>query len=166
MAVALPRRSVRNLTVAPRATRGDRYFGQLTYLQGWWYGAADCLGFHAVRIRMPGDVSGPSPAPREALMGMERDTVTLARQLLPHLWAEYLRARELSEAPAVRVARCGDLLHEHFRVEAMCAAPFGEERTVELAIEPRWAPGTVLGAYVEDRMLVEFRRQMRPWRTP
>jgi hypothetical protein len=166
MAVALPRRSVRNLTAAPRAARADRHFGALTYLQGWWYGAADCLGFRAVRVRMPGDVSGPSPAAREALMGIERNAATLTRQLQPHLWAEYLRAREASEGCAVRVAGCADLLHEHFRVEAICAAPFGEERLVELAIEPRWAPGIVLGAYVEDRMLAEFRRQVRPWRTP
>jgi hypothetical protein len=48
----------------------------------------------------------------------------------------------------------------------MCAAPFGEERLVELAIEPRWEPSNVLGAYIEGRTLLEFRRGVRAWRTP
>src|SRR5687767_10214513 len=133
MAVAIPRRTVR-LAVPPRATRADRHFGQLAYLHGWWYGAAVCLDFPGVRVRMPGDVSGPSAAARETLIAIERDAATLTRQLHPHLWAEHIRAREASEGHAVRVARCGDLLHEHYRVEAMCAAPFGQERMVELAI--------------------------------
>jgi hypothetical protein len=78
----------------------------------------------------------------------------------------YLGARDASAGQSLRVARCTDVLHQHFRLEAVCAAPFGEERLVELAIEPRWAPGTVLGAYLEGRNLLEFRRHVRIWRTP
>jgi hypothetical protein len=100
---------------------------------------------------------------RDALIGLERDVGGLLRQLHPHLWAEYLAA---SERGGVRAARSTDLLHRHFRLEAVCAAPFGEERMVELAIEPRWAPGEILGAYVQARTLVEFRRHVRIWRTP
>jgi hypothetical protein len=166
MAVALPRRSARSVEVAPRATARDRQLGRLDYLHGWWYGARDCLGFPAVRLRLPGDVSGPLARARDALAGLDRDEDALIAQLHPHLWAEYLVARDASAGPAPRLARCTDVLHQHFRLEAVCAAPFGEERLVELAIEPRWAPGTVLGAYVEARTLVEFRRHVRIWRTP
>src|SRR5512145_1965054 len=104
MGVALPRRSARTLEVAPRATRVDRLLGPLTYVHGWWYGARECLGFPAVRLRLPGDVSGPAPRARDALIGLERDTEGLIRQLHPHLWAEYLAAREASEGRAVRIA--------------------------------------------------------------
>jgi len=141
----------------------DRQLGRLHYLHGWWYGARDCLGFRAVRLRLPGHVSAVAARARDALIGLERDVGGLLRQLHPHLWAEYLAA---SEGGGVRAARSTDLLHQHFRLEAVCAAPFDEERMVELAIEPRWAPGEILGAYVQARTLVEFRRHVRIWRTP
>jgi hypothetical protein len=165
MAVAL-RRTARSLEVAPRATLRDRYLGRLDYLHGWWYGARDCLGFPAVRLRLPGDVSGPLVPARDALANLDRDADALIAQLHPRLWAEYLAARDARDGPALRLARCADVLHEHFRLEAMCAAPFGEERLVELAIEPRWEPSNVLGAYIEGRTLLEFRRGVRAWRTP
>jgi hypothetical protein len=163
MAVATPRRSARTVEAAPRATLIDRQLGRLRYLHGWWYGARDCLGFPAVRLRLPGHVSGVGLRARDAVLGLDRDVGGLLAQLHPHLWAEYLAA---SERGGVRAARCSDLLHEHFRIEAVCAAPFGEERMVELAIEPRWALGEMFGAYVQARTLVEFRRHIRSWRTP
>jgi hypothetical protein len=166
MAVAIRRRSARTIEVAPRATLRDRHLGRLDYLHGWWYGARDCVGFHAVRLRLPGDVSGPNGRAREALLALERDAQPLTAQLHPHLWAEYLAAREARDGPTLRLAHCRDVLHEHFRLDAVCAAPFGEDRLVELTIEPRWAPGSVLGAYLEGRRLLEFRRHVRAWRTP
>jgi hypothetical protein len=166
MAVAIPRRSARAIEVAPRANLRDRQLGRLDYLHGWWYGARDWLGFPAVRLRLPGDVSGPLARARDALLGLDRDAGALIAQLHPHLWAEYLAARDASDGPALRLAHSRDVLHEHFRLEAVCAAPFGEDRLVELAIEPRWAQGKVLGAYLEGRTLLEFRRHVRAWRTP
>lgn len=166
MAVALPRRALRAIEADPRTTLQDRHFGRLDYAHGWWYGARDCFGFPAVRLRLPGDVSGPSGRAREALMALERDTGELARQLDPFLRAEYAAARAADAGPAVRAARGDDLLHEHFRLDAVCSAPFGEDGLVELALEPRWTAGSVLGAYVEGSALVEFRRQIRVWRTP
>ena len=166
MAVALPRRNVHTLEVAPRTSLADRRLGRLEYLHGWWYGARDCLGFAGVRMRLPGDVRGPSPLAREVLVNLDGGSGLLVRQLHPHLWATYLSAREAAEGQAIRIARCEDLLHEHFRIEALCAAPFGDESVVELALVPRWAPGEVLGAYLERGELAEFRRQVRLWRTP
>lgn len=165
MAVALSRRSARTLEVA-RATCEDRHLGRLDYLHGWWYGAHACLGFSAVRLRLPGDVSAPGSAARSALLALDREAQALVQQLHPHLWAEYLAARDAGGGRNVRSARPADLLHEHFRLEALCAAPFGEERIVELALEPRWAPGEALGAYIEAGRLLEFRRHIRVWRTP
>jgi hypothetical protein len=165
MAVALPRRSGPTLEVAP-ATRMDRHLGRLNYLHGWWYGARNCLGFAAVRVRLPGDVSGPVGTAREALLALDRDAAQLAEQLQPHLWTAYVEARAHGAARTMRAARPADLLHQHFRLEAVCAGPFGEERLVELAIVPRGAPGDALGAYVEGAQLVEFRCHVRLWRTP
>jgi hypothetical protein len=166
MAVALPRRNLRPVEVAPRITLRDRHFGRLDYAHGWWYGASDLLGFTAVRLRLPGAVSGPVGRAREALMALDRDADGLIGQLHPFLWAEYLAALAPDAGPPVRATRRGDVLHEHYRLEAVCAAPFGEDRMVELAIEPRWNPGHALGAYFEARNLVEFRRRIRLWRTP
>lgn len=163
MAVALPRRSARTLEVAP-ATRMDRHLGRLSYVHGWWYGARDCLGFSGVRLRLPGDVSAPGSRARDALLALDRDAAALVHQLQPHLWFAYLAARDSGDGRSVRTARPADLLHQHFRLEALCAAPFGEEQVVELAIEPRGAPGAALGAYVEAGRLLEFRRHVRVWR--
>ena len=46
------------------------------------------------------------------------------------------------------------------------AAVANDPALVELALEPRWAPGRVLGAYVQDQALVEFRGNIGLWRTP
>jgi hypothetical protein len=48
----------------------------------------------------------------------------------------------------------------------VCAGAYGEASLVELALEPCWAPGRVLGAYVQDNLLVEFRGNIGLWRTP
>jgi hypothetical protein len=144
----------------------DRHLGRLNYVHGWWYGARDCLGFEGVRVRLPGDVSGPVATAREALLGLDRNPTPLIAQLQPLLWSEYVAARARGAARGVRAACGEDLLLQHFRLEAVCAGPFGEERVVELAIEPRWAPGDAVGAYIEGARLVEFRQHVRLWRTP
>ena len=156
-----------------RAILPDSRFERLTYLHGWWYGTADFLGFPAVRLRLPGDLSGPSARAREALLAIEREQRPLQYQIHPYLWAEYLAAQEAYPARGVRAARAqstsserGATLREHYRLEAVCAGAFGEADLVELAIEPRWTPARVLGAYVQRNTLVEFRGNIGLWRTP
>ena len=155
-----------------RATLADPRLGQIAYLHGWWYALTDYLGFVAVRIRLPGDVSGPSPRARAALREIELRADRLARQLDPHLWTYYQGQRAAHEIEGPSVIRSADqavrgtILREHFRLEAVCAGAYGEAGSVELAIEPRWAPGRWLGAYLEDGQLTEFISNIHAWRTP
>jgi len=148
----------------------DARFERLTYLHGWWYGTADFLGCVAVRIRLPGDLGGPSQRARTALLAVDRARDCLQRQIHPYLWAAFLAACEARGARSKRSRAQPDapqeLMHQRYRVAAVCAGAYGEAGLVELALEPRWAPGRVLGAYVQDNMLVEFRRNIGLWRTP
>ena len=164
-------RALRRPVEAPaRAVCVDPRFERLTYLHGWWYGTADILGFAAVRIRLPGDLGGPSPHAREALLAVDRGRDSLQRQIHPYLWAAYLAACEARSARSrpsrAHRERPSELMRERYRVGAVCAGAYGEAGLVELALEPRWAPGRVLGAYVQDNMLVEFRSNIGLWRTP
>jgi len=162
-----PRRAIE----APsRAVLSDARFGPLSYLHGWWYGTADFFEFGAVRIRLPGDLGGPMPGARAALIGIERCQHALLRQIHPYLWAAYLAAREARQVRAtrsrVRNEVPGAILRERCRLDAACANAYGEDGLVELALEPCWTPGRVLGAYVRDNTLVEFRGSIGLWRTP
>jgi hypothetical protein len=166
-----PARTPRRAVDAPaRAVRRDARFEQLSYLHGWWYGTADFLGSAGVRIRLPGDLGGPSPRARAALLAVDRAWNCLERQIHPYLWAVFLAACEArgvrSKAARTRRAAPGERMHQRYRVAAVCAGAYGEAGLVELALEPRWAPGRVLGAYVQDSMLVEFRGNIGLWRTP
>jgi hypothetical protein len=144
--------------------------GSLSYLNGWWYGTTKLFDFCAVRIRLPGDLGGPMPRARAALLAVERNQQPLLHQIHPHLWAIYLSARETRQVRASRTpARNpipGAIMLEHYRLEAVCAGAFGEDGLVELALEPRWMPGRVLGAYVQNNSLIEFRPSIGLWRTP
>jgi hypothetical protein len=144
----------------------DRRFDRLHYLHGWWYGRTRFLDYPDVRIRLPGDVGGPWARARQALADVERDTNALMCELHPHLWAEYLAARDAQRAPALRQAQGGETLRRHFRLEALSAEAFGQTGLIELAIEQSWERGRVLGAYVRNGRLEEFRSAIRPWRTP
>jgi hypothetical protein len=160
----------RTLDATSRAARTDSRLGALSYLNGWWYGTLDPLGCDAVRMRLPGDLGGPAPRARAALLALDRARAALLAQLAPHLWAAHRAAREprraRAERPASRLDSDASPLHEHFRVEAVCAGAWGEDALIELALEPRWAPGRVLGAYVRAGALVEFRASIGLWRTP
>jgi len=153
-----------------RAGLSDARFGRLTYLHGWWYGMVDFFDFCAVRIRLPGDLGGPMPRAREALLAIERSQHPLLRQIHPYLWAAYLAAREARSVRGNRLRAPrqtpGEIMREHCRLEAVCAGAYGEAGLVELALQPRWRPGQVLGAYVQDNVLVEFRGSIGLWRTP
>lgn len=148
----------------------DARFERLSYLHGWWYGTADFLGCVAVRIRLPGDLGGPSQRARAALLAVDRARDCLQRQIHPYLWAAFLGAREArgarSKPSRAQRDAPAELMHQRYRVAAVCAGAYGEAGLVELALEPRWAPGRVLGAYVQDSMLVEFRGNIGLWRTP
>lgn len=164
-AARAPRRPVE----APaRAVCVDARFERLTYLHGWWYGIAEFLGFAAVRIRLPGDLGGPSPRARQALLAVDGGHESLQRQIHPYLWASYLTACEAKSvrSRSSRARRDSTLMRERYRLGAVCAGAYGEASLVELALEPRWAPGRVLGAYVQDQVLVEFRGNIGLWRTP
>jgi hypothetical protein len=164
-------RTPRRPAEAPaRAVRVDARFERLTYLHGWWYGSAEFLGFPDVRIRLPGDLGGPSARARAALLAVDRARDCLQRQIHPYLWAAFLAGFEARGAgrrrSRARRDDLGPLMHERYRVGAVCAGAYGEADLVELALEPRWEPGRVLGAYVQDNMLVEFRSSIGLWRTP
>jgi hypothetical protein len=174
MGLASPRHAARRprraLDAPHRAARPDPRFGPLNYLNGWWYGTADLFEFATVRFRLPGDLGGPMPRARAALLAIERNQQPLLHQIEPYLRATYLAARETLK---VRTSRSragatvpGAILHEHYRLEAVCAGAFGEDGLVELALQPRWAPGRTFGAYVQNNHLIEFRASIGLWRTP
>jgi hypothetical protein len=148
----------------------DARFERLSYLHGWWYGTADFLGCGAVRIRLPGDLGGPSQRAHAALLAVDGARDCLQRQIHPYLWAAFLDACEArgarSKPSRAQRAAPGESMHQRYRVAAVCAGAYGEAGLVELALEPCWAPGRVLGAYVQDNVLVEFRGNIGLWRTP
>jgi hypothetical protein len=144
----------------------DQRFDRLHYLHGWWYGMTRFLDYQDVRIRLPGDVGGPWERARQALAEVERDTEALMCELHPYLWAEYLAACEAKHAPALRETQCSEALRRHFRLEAVSAEAFGQTGLIELAIEQSWDRERVLGAYVRNGTLEEFRSAIRSWRTP
>jgi hypothetical protein len=166
------RQASRPLEFPSKATMADARLVQISYLHGWWYAVTDYLGFVGVRVRLPGDVSGPSPRAREALLEIERRAPRLTRQLDPHLWAYYRAQSEARETDRVRSIRTaapaepGTILRNHFRLDAVCAGAYGEPGAVELALEPRWMPGRWLGAYLENGQLTEFLSSIHAWRTP
>ena len=166
------RQASRPHELTSKAAKTDARLGQIFYLHGWWYAVADYLGFVGVRIRLPGDVSGPSAKAREAVLEIERRVPRLTRQLDPHLWAYYRAERGIQEkdrASNIRTAAPveeGTILRNHFRLDAVCAGAYGEAGAVELAMEPRWAPGRWLGAYLEDGQVTDFIANIHVWRTP
>jgi hypothetical protein len=159
------RKLVRPMDLASRASLPDTRFHQLTYLHGWWYASTTFLGFGAVRLRLPGDVGSPSSAARAAVLSLEQGEARVMQQIEPRLWAEYDAAREGGKRP-VRSARRSDTMREHFRLDAVCAGPFGENGLVELMLEARWAAEHFVAAYFSGMTLTEFRTGARPWRTP
>ncbi len=165
MAVATSRPTPRGAEVRNPVTVPDSRFARLTYLHGWWYGSGDLLGFRGVRLRLPGDLGGPASAAREAILALDNDGGTSARHIEPDLWACYLAAR-VNPGRRVRRARRGEILREHYRLDAVCVEAIGAELVVELAFEARWAPGHFVGASIGPGGATHVRRSINVWRTP
>ena len=144
------RQASRPHELTSKAAKTDARLGQIFYLHGWWYAVADYLGFVGVRIRLPGDVSGPSPgrAKQCSRSSVEfpalRANSTLTYGRITERSAEY-RKRIVAAISGLRPREEGTILRNHFRLDAVCAGAYGEAGAVELAMEPAGHPAAGSG---------------------